>query len=420
MLNNFLTKKSVRSWYDDFMNLENKKWLVACSGGPDSMALVKICLDKHLDFAIAHVNYHHRKEANEEEKYVTSFAKAHHIQCFVLNKPFAYTGNFEAQARIYRYNFFKEIVEQEHFDGVLVAHHKDDVLETYLMQKEKHLIPETYGLATKMQYEGILIYRPLLSYSKKDLEEICHKANIKYYIDCTNVDTSLSRNYMRHEVLAKMNDNQKQTILEEIQHNNNVLDQMRNKVRTYICEDKVSLSEYRNLEQDERMTLLHVFLKEYYRKDQGMSYGYKEELDAILMKQDDFVISFEEHEIVQDSGYFFVIKKAHTYAYQINASNDFVTCEYFTMSNQGKKSEGVTLTKEDYPLTIRNVQDGDMIQMRFGTKKVHRFFIDRHIPLYKRKTYPVVVNASGIVILVPGLGPDKNHYSIKPDFYVLQ
>lgn len=402
------------------MNLENKKWLVACSGGPDSMALVKICLDKHIDFAIAHVNYHHRKEADEEENYVTSFAKDHHIECFVLNKPFMYTGNFEAQARIYRYNFFKEIVEQEHFDGVFVAHHEDDVLETYLMQKEKHLIPETYGLASEMEYEGLLVYRPLLSYRKKDLEDICNKANIKYYIDCTNEDTSLSRNYMRHEVLAKMNDVEKKAILEEIQHNNNVLDQMRHKVKMYICSGKVSLQEYRKLKREERLTLLHIFLKEYYRKDQGMSYGYKEELDAILLKQDDFVIDFEKYEIVQDLGYFFVTKKAQSYSYKIAENSDFIQCEYFTMSHQGEKSEGVTLTKEDYPLTIRNVQDGDTILMRFGTKKVHRFFIDRHIPLYKRKTYPVVVNASGTVILVPGLGPDKNHYSIKPDFYVLQ
>ena len=58
--------------------------------------------------------------------------------------------------------------------------------------------------------------------------------------------------------------------------------------------------------------------------------------------------------------------------------------------------------------------------MRFGTKKVSRFFIDRHVPLYKRETYPVVVNNRGEVILVPELGPDVKHYSIKPDFYVIE
>lgn len=199
------------------MNLENKKWLVACSGGPDSMALVKLCMDQKINFALAHVNYHHRKEAEEEEKYIVSFAKEHDIECFVLNEEFVYKGNFEAQARIYRYDFFKNVVLKENFDGVLVAHHKDDLLETYLMQKEKNLIPETYGLAETMYYEGILIYRPLLSYTKRELEDICTRSGVRYYIDSTNTDISLSRNYMRHEVLANMSDEEKNQLLKEIQ-----------------------------------------------------------------------------------------------------------------------------------------------------------------------------------------------------------
>lgn len=402
------------------MNLEKKKWLVACSGGPDSMALVKLCMNQKINFAIAHVNYHHRKEAEEEEKYIVSFAKEHDIECYVLNKTFSYKGNFEAQARIYRYQFFKDIVLKENYDGVLVAHHKDDLLETYLMQKEKNLIPETYGLAEMMCYEGILIYRPLLSYTKKELEDICTHAGIRYYIDSTNTDTSLSRNYMRHEVLANMSDEEKEYLLEEIKEKNKEIKEIRNKVKSYISSNQVSLTNYRNLKFNERVTLLHLFLKQYYRDDQGMSYGFKKEIDSILMKQNDFIISLEDYDLVQDQGFFFIVKKASDYRYVIEEESEHIQCEYFEMSNIGQKNEGVTLSKEDYPVTIRNVHDGDEILMRFGTKKVHRYFIDRHIPLYKRKRYPVVVNAKGTVILVPGLGPDINHYSIKPDFYVLQ
>ena len=58
--------------------------------------------------------------------------------------------------------------------------------------------------------------------------------------------------------------------------------------------------------------------------------------------------------------------------------------------------------------------------MRFGTKAVHRFFIDRHIPLYERRRWPIVENTRGEIILVPGLGCDASHYSTKPDFNVLQ
>lgn len=402
------------------MNIENKKWLIGASGGPDSMALVKICLDKKINFAIAHVNYHHRKEAEEEEEYITSFAKKHHIPIYVLNGQFTYSGNFEAEARRYRYNFFKEIIEKDNYDGVLVAHHKDDLLETYLMQKEKHLIPETYGLAEEMNYEGIKVCRPLLSYTKKDLENICKDAGIKYYIDCTNNDITLARNYIRHEILAKMSEKEKEDLLKEIQDKNKHMDMIREKVEKLIVYDKVSLQEYRLLNDEERITLVHVFLKPYYRKDQGMSYAYKKEIDSILLKQDDFIIPFGKYEVVQDEGYFFVIKKPKAYSYIMNSSEDIITGIYFKIADIGKKSESITVDENEYPLTIRNAEAKDAIKMRFGTKKVSRFFIDRHIPLYKRETYPVVVNNRGEVILVPELGPDVKHYSIKPDFYVIE
>lgn len=402
------------------MNIENKKWLIGASGGPDSMALVKICLDKKINFAIAHVNYHHRKEAEEEEKYITSFAKKHHIPIYVLNGQFTYSGNFEAEARRYRYNFFKEIIEKDNYDGVLVAHHKDDLLETYLMQKEKHLIPETYGLAEEMNYEGIKVCRPLLSYTKKDLENICKDAGVKYYIDCTNNDITLARNYIRHEILAKMSEEEKEDLLKEIQDKNKHMDMIREKVEKLIVYDKVSLQEYRLLNDEERITLVHVFLKPYYRKDQGMSYAYKKEIDSILLKQDDFIIPFGIYEVVQDEGYFFVIKKPKAYSYIMNSSEDIITGIYFKIADIGKKSESITVDENEYPLTIRNAEAKDAIKMRFGTKKVSRFFIDRHIPLYKRETYPVVVNNRGEVILVPELGPDVKHYSIKPDFYVIE
>ena len=58
--------------------------------------------------------------------------------------------------------------------------------------------------------------------------------------------------------------------------------------------------------------------------------------------------------------------------------------------------------------------------MRYGRKQVARFFVDRHIPLYLRETWPVVENAQGNIILVPGLGCDVVHFSIKPDFNVIQ
>jgi tRNA(Ile)-lysidine synthase len=74
----------------------------------------------------------------------------------------------------------------------------------------------------------------------------------------------------------------------------------------------------------------------------------------------------------------------------------------------------VTLQPDDFPLTIRSWQPGDRIRMRYGTKSVHRFFIDRHIPRWRRQDWPVLENASGRIILIPGLGCDVHHWSESP------
>lgn len=403
------------------MLVEKGKWLVAVSGGADSMALVILCLEKHMDIMIAHVNYHHRKQAEEEEQYVKEFAKLHNIPCFIENSPFTYKGNFEAAARTYRYNFFEKIIKENKLDGVLIAHHKDDLLETYLMQKEKNLIPETYGLSSSMYYHDILVKRPLLQYTKKELEDICNKHHVKYYVDHTNFDTSLRRNHMRIDILEDKDDKQKEELYNLIQEENEKLKKIRTAARLFIKNDKVSLNAFRKQQEEIRFAIIHILTKDYYRKDHGMSLEFKKGIDHILCTQNDFIISFaKKYSIVQENGFFFVNKDIENYAWIMNTKEDRTNDYPFKIMATGEKKYSLTLQNDDLPLTIRNAKDGDEIKMRFGTKKVHRFFIDRHIPLYKRKSWPVVVNAKGTIILVPELGPDVNHYSIKPDFYVLQ
>ena len=122
------------------MNIDkNKKYIVAVSGGSDSMALISMCIEENINIVCAHVNYRLRENAYKEMEYVNSFCNERNIKCFILNKDYEYKGNFEAFARNYRYDFFKKINDTLGFDGVLIAHNEDDYLETYIMQKEKNI-----------------------------------------------------------------------------------------------------------------------------------------------------------------------------------------------------------------------------------------------------------------------------------------
>ena len=95
---------------------------MAVSAGPDSMALLSMCLEEGIDVAAAHVNYHHRIESDEEEKYVRSFCAEHHLDLYVRNEPFFWDGNFEAAARNWRYEFFEKTVREHHLAGMLIGH----------------------------------------------------------------------------------------------------------------------------------------------------------------------------------------------------------------------------------------------------------------------------------------------------------
>ena len=89
----------------------------------------------------------------------------------------------------------------------------------------------------------------------------------------------------------------------------------------------------------------------------------------------------------------------------------------FTILSQGNRIEGFSVEASDFPLIIRRVRENDSIEMRFGNKNVHRFFVDRKISKIQRKYWLVVENKKGHIIFVPGLGCDVEHYSQNEQFY---
>lgn len=386
------------------------------------MALADMCLRSGTAFAVAHVNYHHRPEADEEEAWVRQWCRDHGIVCHVRNEAFEYTGNFEAAARTWRYDFFEQLVRQYGYAGILTGHHQDDLIETYIMQKEKNIVPEYWGLKDSMMYHGILLERPLLHMTKKELEDYCSENGIRWYLDATNLQDDYARNRVRHEVIDHLSPMERSMILREIRMENAVMTERRCRVKTEIREGGTELSAYRRYSPDDRLTLLRM-IAEPQKQGPGLSRKFLEEADHILMEHDDFVIDVRDRQLVQKNGRFFLHKPFGTYSYvcaDLQEVMELGTKETFRIEPGSPGVNAVTVREEDWPLTIRSWQSGDEIKMRYGTKSVHRFFIDRHIPRYMRRSWPVVVNAAGSVILVPGLGCDILHFSTSPDFNVLQ
>lgn len=389
------------------------------SSGPDSMALLHLCQEMGISAAAAHVNYHHRPQAEEEEQYVRAYCRKHGIPLHVKNGPFSYEGNFEAAAREYRYSFFASLVREYGYMGVLTGHQMDDLIETYFMQKEKNAVPEYYGLKEDRYIHGVLVVRPLLGYTAKELREYCDQNHVRYYIDATNADTSLTRNRIRESVVRDMTAFERNLILQEIAKENAVLQERRCRVSAQVRQDSFLLSDYRKMEEEDRIALLRLFF------DTPESHAgrlYLKEADHILLSKEDFLVPCGGKRLGRDQDRVFLQEIPEPYSFQADSLEELkgLKGKHFSIAEGTPGVSSVTVTADDFPIRIRNARKGDRIAMRFGTKKVHRFFIDRHIPLCFRDSWPLAENRNGEVILVPGLGCDRNHYSIWPDFSVIQ
>jgi tRNA(Ile)-lysidine synthase len=180
-----------------------RKYIAAISGGPDSMAMLDMF---HKDIVAAcHVNYHKRDSAKRDEAIVRQFCKVHgiHFEKLDANPKLLEqydTNNFQTSARLLRYDFFAKIAKKYNTFSLLVAHNKDDFVETAIMQQERHSTALFLGIPAKQQFKTLLIERPLLNKRKSDLLKYCDHKNISYGIDETNFEVMYTRNRIRKDI----------------------------------------------------------------------------------------------------------------------------------------------------------------------------------------------------------------------------
>ena len=185
------------------VSINTSKNLLAFSAGIDSSALFFLLIEENIPFDIAIVDYEQRASSKDEVIYATQLAHKYNKKCFIATYPKELSFN-EKNARDYRYNFFDEIMQENSYECLLTAHQLNDKLEWFLMQLSRGAgLNELLGLEEKVYKKGYVICRPLLEYSKEQLQEYLDVNNHKYFIDETNQDTTFRRNYFRHNFSDK-------------------------------------------------------------------------------------------------------------------------------------------------------------------------------------------------------------------------
>lgn len=190
--------------HGEFLEFQNNKLLVAVSGGIDSMVLLHLCHASNLDIQVAHCNFHLRGEdSNGDQEFVVSFCQKNGIRCFVQEfdtEEYASTKKVSIQiaARELRYQWFDDLLSKESLDYVLTAHHLDDAMETFLINFTRGTgIEGLLGIPEKNNK----ILRPLLPFTREEIENYAREERIVWREDRTNAETKYVRNKIRKEVL---------------------------------------------------------------------------------------------------------------------------------------------------------------------------------------------------------------------------
>lgn len=182
-------------------------FLVALSGGPDSVALLRILINKGYKVEAAHCNFHLRgKESDRDEAFCKALCEKLGVKLHIAHfdtKEFAKLRgiSIEMAARDLRYRWFAQLAQDTNAAGVCVAHHSDDQVETILL----NLLRGTglKGLLGMRHQNGIFL-RPLLNMSRKDILEYLQRIGQDYVTDSTNLEDDVQRNKLRLDVIPML------------------------------------------------------------------------------------------------------------------------------------------------------------------------------------------------------------------------
>ncbi len=173
------------------------KILIAVSGGVDSMVLCNLMAKADIQYDVSHINHNTRNgESDYDERFVVSYFSKLDIKVEVKNISHGGTGNFHDWAHNQRY----QIWEAAAYDYILTAHHRDDNLETILINifngRSVSDIPAQNGK----------IIRPLLPFTKAEIQKYAELNQIPYVEDSSNQSDVYMRNMMRHQIIPLLKD----------------------------------------------------------------------------------------------------------------------------------------------------------------------------------------------------------------------
>ena len=389
-------------------------YIVALSGGADSVALLLLLDEMGYKVHALHCNFHLRgEESDRDERFCEDLCLKknipfHRIHFDTLMYAETHKMSVEMAARELRYRYFEQLRKDIGAEGICVAHHQDDTVETVLL----NLVRGT-GLRglTGIQPRNGAILRPLLCVTRAEIEAYLATKQQDYVTDSTNLETDFVRNKIRLQVvplLRQLNPAVSENIVRTAEHLTEAQKVLDAVVDTYKGSNQLDLC-----------ALQQVGSAEYIVFEWLKQYGFNgSQVQQVISAETGSIFSSPTgYEVLKDRGRLLVeptimaftpirIPEEGTYVLpddrrlNVRRSNPFVS----------KDSHEATLDARQvlFPLTVRRVEEGDwMIPYGMtGRKLLSDLMTDLKMSLFDRRRQLVVVDTQGAVVWAIGLRTD--------------
>jgi tRNA(Ile)-lysidine synthase len=386
-------------------------YIVALSGGADSVALLLLLKNGGFNVHAAHCNFHLRgEESDRDEAFCEQLCADENIpfhRAHFDTREYAdlHKVSIEMAARELRYRWFEQLRQDIGAAGICVAHHRDDSVETVLL----NLVRGT-GLRglTGIQPRNGHILRPLLCVSRAEIEAFLAEKGQKYVTDSTNLETDVQRNVVRLEVLPllrKLNP----AVVENIQRTAENLAEAQQVLNTIVANiDNVKTLELSELDKyGSSEYLVFEWLKKYgFNGDQV-----RQILDAETGR---IVSSAMGYDVLKDRGRLIVEPALEPFrpmripeegTYVLDGKTRFSVRKKTVYVSKEPHVATLDAAKVSFPLTVRRVEEGDCMQpygMK-GKKLLSDLMTDLKMTVFEKRRQLVVVDSQGVVLWAVGL-----------------
>ena len=403
---------------------EQKSFLLAVSGGVDSMVLSELFRfhkEKYgFSFDVAHINYGLRGvDSDADQNLVEHFCSEHNIPFHLYkmtekdNKP---KGSIQLWARDLRYNFFSEIMQKESIDFLATAHHLNDQLETFFINLLRGSgINGLCGIPAKENN----ILRPLLSFTKEEIYAFAEENGISFREDVSNQKNDYLRNKIRNMTIPNLL-NISPDFLQDFSKSVHILKETKDFIQQQTDEilAKITIknsSDERILDKEKLSQETEFAQFEILRK---FGFDKRKEIKKIFATETGKIFHSEENILLINRNQLIIKKK------ELNIDNEEVTLNEEAQIDLSQWTENYTDAHPDFwifdkdklrfPLKIRRKQDGDFFYPKGfnGKKKISKFFKDEKISIFAKSKIWLLCDAENRVM---GILPMRQDRRFLPD-----